>query len=195
MTNIVLLGGNGYIGTNVVKYWRQKDPTAQFYIVSRSGKSEVSGENIHDICADATNFEQTDEKLPEEITYIADLIGGPEKHPDKFKKLNDLPAQTMLKVAEKHHVKSMGFIGASMGDKHFIDGKQRIIKMLNNSGIPLAVVSPTLVFSDGHKDKIAAIMDIIGIFSKKRRPITVTEVAGDFVNKIVKAGHKRTSLL
>ena len=195
MTNVVLLGGNGYIGTNVVKYWHQKDPTAQFYIVSRSGKSEVSGTNVHNIRADATNFEKTDKKLPEDITYIADLIGSPEKHPGKFKKINELPAQTMLKIAEKHHVKSMGFIGASMGDKHFINGKNNIVKMLNNSGIPLAVVSPTLVFGEGHKDKTAAVLDIIGIFSKKHKPVTVTEVASDLVNKIVKAGHKRTSFL
>lgn len=195
MTNIVLLGGNGYIGTNVVKYWHQKDPTAQFYIVSRSGKNDIAGINIHNIQADATNFEQTDKKLPKNITYIADLIGSFEKHPDKFKKMNELPAQTMLKIAEKHHVKAMGFVGASMGDKHFINGKKNIIKTLNSSGIPLAVVSPTLVFGEGHKDKIAAILDVIGIFSKKRKPVTVTEVASDLVNKIVMAGHKRTSLL
>lgn len=195
MTNIVLLGGNGYIGTNVVKYWRQKDPASQFYIVSRSGKSEISGENIHHICVDATNFEQTDKKLPEEITYIADLIGSSEKHPDKFRRENELPAQTMLKIAEKHHVKSMGFIGTSMGNKHFIEGKRKIIKMLSSSSIPLAVVSPTLVFDETHKNKTAAIFDIIGIFSKKYKPITVTEVAADLVNKIVQAGHKRTSLL
>ncbi|MBD5429225.1 NAD-dependent epimerase/dehydratase family protein [Lactobacillus sp.] len=195
MTNIVLLGGNGYIGSNVVKYWRQKDTTAQFYIVSRSGKSEISGENIHNIRADATNFEQTDEKLPKDITYIADLIGGSEKHPDQFKKLNELPAETMLKIAKKHHVKAMGFLGASLGDKKLINSKQNIIKRLTSSDIPLAVVSPTLVFSNGHKDKIAAALDVVGIFLKKYKPVTVTEVAGDFVNKIVKAGHKRTSLL
>ncbi|MBP2057152.1 uncharacterized protein YbjT (DUF2867 family) [Lactobacillus colini] len=195
MTNIVLLGGSGYIGTNVVKYWRQKDPTAQFYIVSRLGKSEISGENIHNIRADAANFEQTDEKLPSQITYIVDLIGGSEKNPDKFKQLNELPAQTMMKIAEKHHVKAMGFISASIGNKQLVKIKQKIIKMLNTSDIPLAVVTPTVVFGEGHKGRMAAILDIIGIFSKKYKPVTVTEIAGELVNKVVKAGHKRTSLL
>lgn len=29
MTNVVLLGGNGYIGRNVTEKWLKKDPSAQ----------------------------------------------------------------------------------------------------------------------------------------------------------------------
>lgn len=38
MTTIVLLGGNGYIGRNVTKNWLKKDSSAEFYVLSRSGK-------------------------------------------------------------------------------------------------------------------------------------------------------------
>lgn len=38
MTTIVLLGGNGYIGRNVTKNWLKKDLSAEFYVLSRSGK-------------------------------------------------------------------------------------------------------------------------------------------------------------
>lgn len=195
MVNIVLLGGNGYIGKNMTKYWEQKDPTAHFYIVSRSGKNPLAGNNIHNIRADVTDFEETDALLPEKITYIADLIGKPEKNRQKFELNNVLPAQTMLKIAQKHHVKAMGFVGASLGDKSFIKGKKKIIADLEASGIPLAVVSPTLVYGEERESKIAPFLDFISIFSKKYKPVTVTEVASTLVNKIVKAGSKRASLL
>ena len=42
MTNIVMLGGNGHIGRNVTEQWLQRDPQAQFYVLSRSGKIRVS---------------------------------------------------------------------------------------------------------------------------------------------------------
>lgn len=33
MKNIVMLGGNGYIGRNVIKQWLQRDGQAQFYVL------------------------------------------------------------------------------------------------------------------------------------------------------------------
>lgn len=195
MVNVVLLGGNGYIGKNMTKYWEQKDPSAQFYIVSRSGKNPLAGNNIHNIKADVTDFEKTDTLLPEKITYIADLIGKPEKNHKNFEINNVMPAQTMLKIAQKHHVKAMGFVGASMGDKSFIKGKKQIIADLDASGIPLAVVSPTLVYGEERQPKMAAMLDFLSIFFKKYQPVTVTEVASSLVNKMVKAGSKRASQL
>ena len=39
MKNIVLLGGNGYIGREVTRQWLEKDSSAEFYIISRTGNT------------------------------------------------------------------------------------------------------------------------------------------------------------
>ena len=33
MKNIVMLGGNGYIGRNVIEQWLQRDGQVQFYVL------------------------------------------------------------------------------------------------------------------------------------------------------------------
>lgn len=40
MKNMVLLGGNGYIGRNFTTQWLAKEPETQIFVLSRSGKNE-----------------------------------------------------------------------------------------------------------------------------------------------------------
>lgn len=108
MTTIVLLGGNGYIGRNVTKNWLKKDLSAEFYVLSRSGKNELKDSRIKNIAVDVTSVGAVEAVLPEKIDYIIDFIGRPEKDVDLFKKVNNLPAQVMLRVAEKTSCESNG---------------------------------------------------------------------------------------
>lgn len=51
--------------------------------------------------------------------------------------------------------------------------------MLQESGIPLACVEPTLVYSEGRSDSLAKMVSLLkfaGIFSKKMRPMLVTDI-------------------
>ncbi|TSO25436.1 NAD-dependent epimerase/dehydratase family protein [Lactobacillus sp. LL6] len=187
MTNIVLLGGNGYIGRNVSQEWISQESEANLYIVSRSGKNQLLYPQITNIKADVTNFEEVNKKLPQKIDYIIDFIGAPEKNPEKFKQINDLPAEVMLRIAKEHHVKAMGFIGGVLGDKAFVQGKKKIEQMLRQSGIRLEVVSPTLVYGNGRKDtlsKMVPFLKFMGLFSKKFKPVNVNTVAKELVNKM-----------
>ena len=54
MTNVVLLGGNGYIGRNVTEKWLKEDPSAVFYIISRSGKNQFANSRIYNLAADVS---------------------------------------------------------------------------------------------------------------------------------------------
>lgn len=189
MTTIVLLGGNGYIGRNVIKNWLVKDPSAEFYVLSRSGKNKLKNARIKNIAVDVTSVGAVEAVLPERIDYIIDLIGRPEKDVDLFKKVNDLPAQVMLKVAEKHRVKAMGFIGGVLGPKSFVNGKKLIIASLEKSDIPLAVVEPTIVYGNGRADtlaKMVPILQVIGIFAKSLKPAHVDDVANALITQLIK---------
>lgn len=189
MTTIVLLGGNGYIGRNVTKNWLKKDLSAEFYVLSRSGANELKDSRIKNIAVDVTSVGAVEAVLPEKIDYIIDFIGRPEKDVDLFKKVNNLPAQVMLRVAEKHRVKAMGFIGGVLGPKSFVNGKKLIIESLEKSDIPLAVVEPTIVYGNGRADtlaKMVPILKVVGVLVKMLKPVHVDDVANELITQLIK---------
>lgn len=189
MTTIVLLGGNGYIGRNVTKNWLKKDLSAEFYVLSRSGTNELKDSRIKNIAVDVTSVGAVEAVLPEKIDYIIDFIGRPEKDVDLFKKVNNLPAQVMLRVAEKHRVKAMGFIGGVLGPKSFVNGKKLIIESLEKSDIPLAVVEPTIVYGNGRADtlaKMVPILKVVGVLVKMLKPVHVDDVANELITQLIK---------
>nr|WP_278765527.1 NAD-dependent epimerase/dehydratase family protein [Limosilactobacillus mucosae] len=189
MTKAVLLGGNGYLGRNVTDHWLKADPQVEFYVVSRSGKNQLQDPRIHNLTADVTDYDAVAKLIPTDVDYIVDFVGAPEKDPEKFKRLNDQPATVMLHLAQSHHVKKMGFIAGSLGPKTFIKGKQQIIKKLQQGGISLAVVSPTLVYGNGRRDDMTRwvpLLKVLGIFNKKFRPVDVNDVANDLIKQLQK---------
>lgn len=189
MTKAVLLGGNGYLGRNVTDHWLKADPQVEFYVVSRSGKNQLQDPRIHNLTADVTDYDAVAKLIPTDVDYIVDFVGALEKDPEKFKRLNDQPATVMLHLAQSHHVKKMGFIAGSLGPKTFIKGKQQIIKKLQQSGISLAVVSPTLVYGNGRRDDMTRwvpLLKVLGIFNKKFRPVDVNDVANDLIKQLQK---------
>lgn len=189
MTNVVLLGGNGYIGRNVTEAWLQKDPQATFYVVSRSGKNELSYSRIHNIAADVTNYQAVKQALPGQVDYIVDFVGRPESDDVAFVQVNDKPADVMLKIAQDKQVKAMGFIGGLLGPKKFLEGKKRIASKLQASGIRTEVVDPTVVYGNGRSDALAKMVPIFkffGMFMKNMKPVQVSDVATELVTKMIK---------
>lgn len=152
MTNVVILGGNGYLGRNITKAWLDRDPKFEFYIVSRSGRNKLVDKHVHNIKADVTDEKDVAKKLPDNFDYIIDCIGAPEKDPEKFKQINDLPAETMLALARTQTDPVMGFISGRLGPKTFINGKAKILKKLQDSGMKVTSVSPSIVY--GTEEKI-----------------------------------------
>lgn len=189
MSTIVMLGGNGYIGRNVTEKWLKADAKAEFVIISRSGNNALKSDRIKNVVADSSDYESVKAVLPEKVDYILDFVGRPEKDSDEFKKVNDMPADTMLRIAKEKNVKAMGFIGGVLGDKAFVQGKKKIADRLKASGIRTEVVSPTLVYGNGRKDamtKMVPLLKFFGIFSKNMKPVDVNDVADEMVRKMIK---------
>ena len=189
MTNVVLLGGNGYIGRNVTEKWLKEDPSAVFYIISRSGKNQFANSRIYNLAADVSDYKAVVAVLPDQVDYIVDFIGCPESDPATFEAVNDKPAQVMLQLAKDKKVKAMGFIGGLLGPKSFLDGKKRITDQLRASGIRTEVVEPTIVYGNGRSDALAKLVPVFkffGLFMKNMKPVLVTEVADELVSKMVK---------
>lgn len=189
MTNVVLLGGNGYIGRNVTEKWLKEDPNAVFYVISRSGKKKLANARIYNLAADVSYYKAVAAVLPDQADYIVDFVGRPESDPVAFEAGNDKLAQVMLQIAKNKRVKAMGFIGGLLGPKSFLDGKKRIADQLRASGIRTEVIEPTVVYGNGRSDALARLVPVFkffGLFMKNMKPVLVTEVADELVSKMVK---------
>lgn len=192
MTNILMLGGNGYLGRNVTKIWLQKDSNAVFYIVSRSGKNILNNHRIINIQDDVTSAKKLNSKIPVKIDYIIDFIGfasKPKESNQTFEELNVMPAKVMIELAKEHQVKAQGYIGGALGNKEFKEIKKKIINMLIDSGVPTEIISPTLVYGDNRRDKFTKLVPFLkfmGIFVSGLRPVKVEDVSSQFVNQMIK---------
>ncbi|MCH4170320.1 MAG: NAD-dependent epimerase/dehydratase family protein [Lactobacillus sp.] len=188
MTTVVMLGGNGYVGRTVTEKWLEKDKTAVFYIVSRSGNNQLQNSNIHNIRADVTNYEEVVQALPNKMDYILDFVGAPDDDPQKLIARNERPAQVMQQIAETYQVKAMGFIGGKLGPKPFTKMKSQIIVDLQKSPIRLAYVEPTLIYGNGRQDKLTKMvlfLKFAGLFSKNLKPVQVNDVADELIHKMI----------
>lgn len=177
--NIVLMGGNGYIGREVTRQWLAKDPNAQFYVLSKSGTNKLEDPRIHNVQADCYNKVAVEAALPDKVDAIADFVGGV-----GGVDLNVPPAQIMLDVATEHDIPMMGCIGGTLGNKDFTSAKAQACDLLRKSGRKVAIVEPTLVYGAGRKDgltKMVPLLKFFGIFSKKLKPVTVEDVASELI--------------
>ena len=184
MKTIVLFGGNGYIGREVTKSWLEKESESRVLVLSRSGKNELVDARIENIAVNVADLAAVRAVLPDQVDYMIDLVGLPEKDPQIFEEVNVKPAQVMLSLAEEKDVKGMGFIGGRLGPKTFVEVKGELSQMLQESGIPTTVVEPTLVYGGGRKDtlsKLVPIFKVLGSVIPSMKPVKVEDVASELV--------------
>lgn len=188
-TNVVIFGGNGYIGNTIIEKWLEKDKQVEIFSLSRSGRGKASQPNVHYLKADVTDLEQVQAVLPECVDYIVDCVGVYTSDKEQLEKYNLLPAKVMLEVAEEKSVKGLGYIGGVMGPKAFTDSKSQVIEMLCSSKYKVSYVEPTLVYGNGRSDALAKMVPLLkfmGIFSKKMKPVQVNDVADELITKLIK---------
>lgn len=189
--NTVLLGGNGYIGRAATEYWLNKDKDMHFYVLSRSGKNQLSDSRITNIAVDVTNKDAVMKILPDSIDFVVDFVGGLNSDEKEAEKMNIAPAKTMLAITGKYDVKAMGYVGGILGSKSFTAMKKKVIALLQKDSTRLAVVEPTLVYGNGRNDSLAKMVPLLkffGVFSKKMKPVLVTDVAKELVDKLTEVG-------
>lgn len=185
--NIIILGGNGYVGTALIERWSRKEPGAEFFAVSRSGKGKLTGPRIHYLKADAAKIHEVEAVLPEKCDYVVDCVGIYSKDEKALDAYNVQPAKVMLQIAGQRPVKALGYIGGALGPKAFVKSKTDAIRMLEESGQKIAYVEPALIFGNGRNDSMAKMVPLLkffGLFSKKMKPVEVNQLADDLIHKL-----------
>lgn len=186
--NIVMLGGNGYIGRETTRQWLERDPSARFVVLSRSGENALANDRIANVQADCAD-EQAIVKavrgaLPAgaRVDCIVDFVGGMSDPSENIK-----PARAMVAAAEALNAPVMGYVGGAIGGKAFLESKQQAARLLKDSGRPTAVVSPTLVYGAGRSDamtKMVPLMKFFGLFAKSMKPVRVEDVAKQLIDEL-----------
>ncbi|MFC6260560.1 NAD-dependent epimerase/dehydratase family protein [Levilactobacillus fujinensis] len=187
-TNIVLLGGSGYIGRELVKAWRSRDADTEFWLLSRSGATRLDLSDVHGVAVDLLRPQLADDALPARIDYIVDLVGGPKDDPQELADFNRLPAQLMQRLADQYQPTAMGFIGGKLGPKAFVAIKKDLIQELQSSVTPLAFVEPTLVYGAGRKDQMTRfvpLLRVLGVIVPNLRPVKVDTVVTSLLNELL----------
>lgn len=183
--NIVLMGGNGYIGREVTRQWLARDPQAQFYVVSKSGTNQLVDARVHNLKANCYDADAVAAALPQQVDAIANFVGGM-----GGRDANVPPAQAMLKIATDRNIPVMGYIGGKLGSKDFTSSKAEACELLRKSGRRVAIVEPTLVYGAGRDDsmtKMVPLLKFFGIFSKNLRPVKVEDVATQLIDGMMGA--------
>ncbi len=186
--NVVILGGNGYVGTTIIEQWSKQDKNAEFFAISRSGNGKLCNPNVHYLKADVTKLQEVEAILPQKCDYIIDCVGTYSKDAKELDTYNTKPAKVMLQIADKRPVKALGYIGGVMGPKAFVESKAGVIQMLKSSRHKIAYVEPTLIYGNGRSDsmaKMVPMMKFLGLFSKKLKPVEVNHLADQLIYKLI----------
>lgn len=184
---VVILGGNGYLGHNLIQRWLKQDPQVTFTVLGRASQADFTEKRVNHVQADATDHAQLKTAMPSSVDIIIDLIGRPEKDPKTFDQVNTIPAYNMLQLAQEFKIPTMGFVIGKLGPKAFIKGKQAILDHLKASGIRTEAVAPTLVYGNGRQDsmtKLVPLLKFFGLFSANLKPVHVDQVTQELIDKL-----------
>lgn len=186
---VVILGGNGYIGKELVRQWLERDPTAHFLLISRNGNNPFADKRVTAASADATDPTSIELALPTHVDCMVCLVGGMESAEQ-----NIAPVKAMITVANERDIPDLGYVGGTLGGKVFTQSKAGACDLLRKSGKHVTIVEPTLVYGAGRNDgmaKMVPLLKFFGIFAKGVRPVRVEDVASQLIDGLDGNGHAR----
>lgn len=194
--NVVLLGGNGYLGREFCTQWLQRDSSEdlRFFNISKSGKNPILDSRVENITLDICDYEGLRQALPATIECVINFIGAPAQSKEELERINKIPVEIMLQIASEYKVKHLGFVGGILGPKDFVAIKRELLTLLKQSTKSLAYIEPTLLYGAGRNDtfsKFVPLLKILGIFSSNFKPMRVETAASDLLEQVlahIKAG-------
>lgn len=184
MRNIIILGGNGYVGRELTAQWLSHDPRAEFYIVSRSGKGAVDNPRVHSIKANARDVAAVESQLPKDTEYtcIVDLVGDVTNMAR-----NVQAARSALALARRHDIPEIGYVAGCVGPARFRHTKRSITEHLERSNRKVVVANPSVIYGGGRNDayvKAVPALSALGHVFPRLMPRTVDDVAHELVMEL-----------
>ena len=184
--NIILIGGNGFVGKALIK--ELKKYKVKISYLSRSQNHSISKEEATWIQGDIFNSENI--VINEEYDIAIHLIGTI-KNKNLYSKLNTESVEQTIKLCKKQNINKLIYFSANGGFKQYLESKHNGEKLVVDSKLNYLIVRPGLMYG---KDRLTSYFNILPIklflklgitFFKNVYPLSVEKVAKSVVKAIL----------
>ena len=184
--NILLIGGNGFVGQALIKEFMKYRVDVSY--LSRTQNHSISKEEATWIHGDIFDIENI---LINEKYDIAIHLIGTIKNKNLYSKLNTESVTQTIKLCQKQNINKLVYFSANGGFKQYIESKRNGEKLVVNSKLDYLIVRPGLMYG---KDRLTSYFNILPIkffskfgitFFKNVYPLPVEKVAETVVKAIL----------
>lgn len=184
--NILLIGGNGFVGKALIKEFKKYNVKVGY--LSRSQNYSISKEEATWIQGNI--FDSENIVINEKYDIAIHLIGTI-KNKKLYSKLNTKSVTQTIKLCQKQNINKLIYFSANGGFKRYLESKHAGEVLVKDSKLDYLIVRPGLMYG---KDRFSSYFNIFPIklfsklgitFFKKVYPLPVEKVAESVVKAIL----------
>ena len=184
--NILLIGGNGFVGKALLNELRKKRIKVTY--ISRSQNYSISKDEATWIQGDIFDMENI--VINEKYDIAIHLIGTI-KNKKLYSKLNTKSVAQTIKLCQKQNINKLIYFSANGGFKQYLESKRNGEKLVIDSKLNYLIIRPGLMYG---KERLTSYFNILPIkffsklgipFFKNVYPLPVNKVAKTVVKTIL----------
>ena len=184
--NILLIGGNGFVGKALIKEFKKYNVKVSY--LSRSQNYSISKDEATWIQGDIFDIENI--VINKKYDISIHLIGTI-KNKKLYSKLNTESVTQTIKLCQKQNINKLIYFSANGGFKRYLESKHAGEVLVKDSKLDYLIVRPGLMYG---KDRFSSYFNIFPIklfsklgitFFKKVYPLPVEKVAESVVKSIL----------
>ena len=184
--NILVIGGNGFVGKALINELRKKRIKVTY--ISRSQNYSISKDEATWIQGNIFDIENI--VINEKYDIAIHLIGTI-KNKNLYSKLNTESVAQTIKLCQKHNINKLVYFSANGGFKQYFESKLAGEILVKDSKLDYLIVRPGLIYG---KDRLTSYFNILPIiffsklgipFFKNVYPLPVEKVAKSVVKFIL----------
>lgn len=183
--NILLIGGNGFVGKELIKQATNKSLNISY--LSRNKIADIDFKNIHWIQGDIFSIDNIN--IEEKFDVAIHLVGTI-KNKHLYKKLNTESVAKSLQLCSKNNIKKLVYFSAKGGFADYYNSKKNAEQFIEQSTIDYLIVRPGLMYGTNRPSSYFNVIPIklfatLGIsFFKNVYPLPVSKVVTNVINTI-----------
>ena len=183
--NILLIGGNGFVGKALIKELKKYNVKVSY--LSRSQNYSISKEATW---IQGNIFDSENIVINEKYDIAIHLIGTI-KNKNLYSKLNTESVAQTIKLCQKYNINKLVYFSANGGFKQYFESKVAGERLVKDSKLNYLIVRPGLIYGKGRLTSYFNVLPIkffskLGItFFKKVYPLPVEKVAESVVKAIL----------
>ena len=185
--NILLIGGNGFVGKALINELRKKRIKVTY--ISRFQNYSISKDEATWIQGDIFDIENI--VINEKYDIAIHLIGTI-KNKNLYSKLNTESVAQTIQLCKKQNINKLVYFSANGGFKQYLESKHNGERLVRDSKLDYLIIRPGLMYGKGRLTSYFNILPIkffskLGIpFFKNVHPLPVEKVAESVVKNILR---------